>query len=176
MGLMDMQGDAVDFMKKILCDRLTLANDRNVLSIVGGDFNSNFHSDDGYKIGTFMSELGYDNASNTQERLLPSFCRRALNQIRTSRIDNVFVKMDARARVISCSPQPTHFELYDHYPMFTHLRVPKESRPLFGTRIKRNLPRDIHSTDDTAFLLFTKQLEEMEIPESVLSCPEKLVE
>ena len=170
------QGDAVDFMKSTLCNRLALANDRNAISIVGGDFNSNFHSDDSYKIGTFMDDLGYVNASNTKECLLPSFCRRALDHIRTSRIDHVFYKRDTRVQVIACSPQPTNFELYDHYPIFTHLRIPKESRSLYGSRTKRNLPRDIHSTDDTAFALFTKQLEEMEIPEDILLCPEKLVE
>jgi len=176
LGLMEGPGEAVEHMKTILRNRLVLSSGRNVISFVGGDFNSNFHSDDGYKISSFFSELDFVNASNQEEKLLPSFCRRALDQIRTSRIDNVFTKRDARVRVLSCYPHLTDVDLYDHYPMFTHMRMRDDVRPLFGTRTKRNLPRDIHSTDSTAFALFTKQLEEMDIPEEVLLCPEKLVE
>ena len=176
MGVMDSQGDAVEFMKSTVRDRLLMANDSNAVSIIGGDFNSNFHSDDGYKIASLMTSLEYHNASSQLEMLLPSFCRKALEQTRMSRIDNVFMRKDTRTKIMSCSPQPTNFEATDHYPMFTHIRMLKEARPLFGTRTKRNLPRDIHSTDGTAFALFTQQLEEMEIPEEILSCPEKLVE
>ena len=176
LGLTNGLGNAVDHMKATLSDRLTLAMNRKVISVVGGDFNSNFLLDDGYKIELFMNEQGYTIASNPGEKILPSFCRRALDLIRTSRIDNVFIKVDNRVRVMSCAPLPMDFELYDHYPMFTHIRSNKEVIPLYGTRTKRNLPRDIHSTDVISLELFTKQLEEIEIPEDILLCPSRLVE
>jgi hypothetical protein len=58
--------------------------------------------------------------------------------------------------------------------MYTHLRVTGVEKCLYGSRLKRNLKKDIHSSDITALAAFKDAMEKEEIPQSLIDGDEEL--
>jgi len=174
-GLGDTNSDsAIDYCLQALGHEIELLSLTVGVTLVGGDFNSNTLSSDYYGIENFMDKHGLTNCSNQRERLLPSFSRGLGLSVQYSRIDNVYMKPSEGVEVLSCYPCQLKEVLHDHHLMYTHVRIHGIEKPLYGSRLKRNLKKDIHSSDITALAAFTEAMEREEIPQSVLDGDEEL--
>jgi len=165
---------AIQHCLRVLSDEITLSSSVEGLTMVGGDFNSNTISSDNYGIEKFMSKHGLINCSDSREKSLPSFSRSLGLSVQYSRIDNVYMLPSKSIQVLSCYPSQLQEILHDHYLMYTHVRVTGIEKCLYGSRLKRNLRKDIHSSDITALAAFKEAMEKEEIPQCLIDGDEEL--
>ena len=173
-GLGHANESAIQYCLRALSDEIALSSSIEGVTMIGGDFNSNTLSTDHYGIEKYMDDHGLNNCSNEREKKLPSFSRSLGLSVQYSRIDNVYMAPCEGVQVLSCYPCQLREILHDHYLMYTHIRVEGIEKCLFGSRLKRNLRKDIHSSDITALAAFTEAMENEEIPQCLIDGDEEL--
>ena len=173
-GLGQVHESAIQYCLRVLSEEIALSSSIEGVTMIGGDFNSNTLSTDHYGIEKYMGDHGLINCSNEREKTIPSFSRSLGVTVQYSRIDNVYMAPCEGVQVLSCYPCQPQEILHDHYLMYTHIRVDGIEKCLFGSRLKRNLRKDIHSSDITALAAFMEAMENEEIPQSLIDGDEEL--